>query len=378
MNKLFFVTAFLGVCALTHAQQSSGFQISGHLDGIENDTLIVYVQAENFLRTERADTIVMNKGDFAFNLKEKNLRSVVILGKPLPGKKPFEDGKYIDFMMIPGEYVVLNGTLDSYTLQGSPFYTQYNAHQKKTESISRKMKELRKEVEMRLKTEENKDSINAYYQKEYEVMSGQMSQTVFEFIKTNPDSDFSAYLAPSLGERMDEGLALLTERARTGVMSPYIQAVASMKKAQEVRKKAADKLHPGVEAPDFTLNDMNGNPLTLSSLRGKYVVLDYWGSWCVWCIKGFPAMKESYAKHKEKVEFLGIDCNDTEQKWKDAVAKHELPWLHVRNAGEPDVSALYAIQGYPTKIVIDPQGKIARVVVGEDPSFYAYLDELFK
>ena len=48
----------------------------------------------------------------------------------------------------------------------------------------------------------------------------------------------------------------------------------------------------GIEAPDFTLNDINGNPLTLSSLRGKYVILDFWGSWCGWCIKGIPQMKE--------------------------------------------------------------------------------------
>ena len=50
-------------------------------------------------------------------------------------------------------------------------------------------------------------------------------------------------------------------------------------------------------APDFTLNDINGKPLALSSLRGKYVVIDFWGSWCGWCIKGIPKMKEYYAKY---------------------------------------------------------------------------------
>ena len=89
-------------------------------------------------------------------------------------------------------------------------------------------------------------------------------------------------------------------------------------------------------------------------------------------------MKKYYEKYKSKLEILGIDCRDTEEKWKAAVEKHELPWLHVRNAGDPDVSILYAIQGYPTKIVVDPEGKIAKVVVGEDPAFYEYLDELFK
>lgn len=147
--------------------------------------------------------------------------------------------------------------------------------------------------------------------------------------------------------------------------------------SQEV-KVVSQNIAEGQMAPDFTLKDLQGNDLALSSLRGKYVVLDFWGSWCGWCIKGIPDMKKYYAKYKDRMEILGIDCRDTEEKWKEAVKKHELPWLHVRNEGTPDVTQLYAIEGYPTKIVIDPEGKIAKVVVGEDPAFYEYLDKLFK
>ena len=67
-------------------------------------------------------------------------------------------------------------------------------------------------------------------------------------------------------------------------------------------------------APDFELPDLQGNPLKLSSLRGKYVVLDFWGSWCIWCIRGVPRMKEAYSKYKDKMEILGVDCQDTEEK----------------------------------------------------------------
>ena len=151
--------------------------------------------------------------------------------------------------------------------------------------------------------------------------------------------------------------------------SQNIEATAPKSEAME----AAD-----AEAPDFTLNDINGQPLKLSSLRGKYVILDFWGSWCGWCIKGIPQMKEYYQKYAGKFEILGIDCNDSEEKWKAAVAKYELPWLHVYNTNDSGVLEQYAIQGFPTKIIVGPDGKIVKTIIGEDPAFYTFLDKLFQ
>ena len=133
----------------------------------------------------------------------------------------------------------------------------------------------------------------------------------------------------------------------------------------------------GQMAPDFTLKDINGNPLSLSSLRGKYVIIDFWGSWCIWCVRGMPKMKEYYQKYSDKMEILGVDCNDPEKKWKDAVKELELPWKHVYNPKKStEILMKYQIQGFPTKILVDPEGKIAKTVVGEDPNFYQYLDQV--
>ncbi|MBQ3744325.1 MAG: TlpA family protein disulfide reductase, partial [Prevotella sp.] len=100
--------------------------------------------------------------------------------------------------------------------------------------------------------------------------------------------------------------------------------------------------------------------------------------WCGWCIKGFPQMKEYYQKYAGKFEILGIDCNDPEAKWKAAVEKYELPWLHVYCPRDSNVLDLYEIQGFPTKIIVGPDGKIVKTIIGEDPAFYTFLDELFK
>ena len=141
---------------------------------------------------------------------------------------------------------------------------------------------------------------------------------------------------------------------------------------------SAQNIKEGAAAPDFTAQKVDGKSFTLSSLQGKWVVLDFWGSWCKWCIKGFPDMKAAYAKHKGKVEFVGVACRDSEEKWKAATAKYELPWISVLNPAEGDLVKVYEVQGFPTKIVIDPQGKIAKVVLGEDPAFYPYLDSVLE
>ena len=140
----------------------------------------------------------------------------------------------------------------------------------------------------------------------------------------------------------------------------------------------ANEEDDAIMAPDFTLTDIYNMPLTLSSFRGTYVVLDFWGSWCIWCIRGIPSMKEAYAKHKDKMEILGIDCRDTEEKWKAAVEEHALPWLQVRCDDDhlEQLAMMYNIEGFPTKAVIDPEGKLVKVIVGEDPAFYPFLDEL--
>ncbi|MDE7161099.1 MAG: redoxin domain-containing protein [Muribaculaceae bacterium] len=132
-----------------------------------------------------------------------------------------------------------------------------------------------------------------------------------------------------------------------------------------------------VPAPEFTLKDLQGKDVSLSQYRGKWVVLDFWGSWCIWCIKGFPELKENYAKYAGKLEVIGIDCGDTPGAWQDAVRKYDLPWVNLYNPMESvGVDRIYGVQGFPTKVIVTPEGYIADITVGEDPAFYTKLDAL--
>lgn len=131
-------------------------------------------------------------------------------------------------------------------------------------------------------------------------------------------------------------------------------------------------------AEPFTLKDINGKNVSLSDFKGQWVILDFWGSWCPWCIKGFPELKETYEAYKGKVTIIGIDCNESEADWKAGVAKYELPWVNVYNPSSSELPAIYGVKGYPTKFIIDPDGLIRNMTVGHDPSFFIALQQLMQ
>lgn len=94
-------------------------------------------------------------------------------------------------------------------------------------------------------------------------------------------------------------------------------------------------------------------------------------------MKGMPDMKEYYAKYHRKIEFVGINCRDSEETWRETVETEGLKWTNLFNGDGKEVVDSYAIKGYPTKVLIDPQGNIVEVFVGESEELYNKLDELF-
>jgi peroxiredoxin len=168
-------------------------------------------------------------------------------------------------------------------------------------------------------------------------------------------------------------------------MTPYIREAfyARIKREEYLVEyvKSRKQVVVGAEAPDFTLKDDKGKSFTLSSLRGKYVVLDFWGSWCTWCIKGFPDMIKAQEKSKDYVAFVSIACRDEKrpEAWKKILEKYQLKWTQLINDDSDlknDVISRYGLFVYPTKIIIDPQGKIIFHQEGESQDLYHSLDIL--
>ena len=374
---LFTVLATAAMLSANAANPAEGvLKVKGMLKNF-GDSLLVYV-AEPGQRPNVQNTIVLKNGALDFEIKLPKVAEVTLA---TPEAARGKSQQYVAFVGVPGETIELNAETDNkYTYGGTKFYKEFAEMKNALENSQAELQAYIKSLNERMEKGEKQEDLMKEYQEKAPALQAKASVAYKDFIKAHPDYEANAIIVTSLEtlEEMEEAANMMSPAVREGRMKDFYMASINQQKAEkEIREKAAKMQAAGVVAPDFTLNNINGKPFKMSSLKGKYVVLDFWGSWCGWCIKGFPKMKEYYQKYKGKFEILGVDCNDTPEKWKAAVKKHELPWLNVYNPRESKVLSDYAIQGFPTKIIVGPDGKIIKTIVGEDPAFHTLLDELF-
>jgi len=223
-------------------------------------------------------------------------------------------------------------------------------------------------------------------QENIENLVEQFSELHEMYVDINPDNPAAAYALLNIvdDDEFDQYLQLSRKAAEKSILWPLVQKrINSIAERQAAEARQKELASGTVDAPDFTFPNQKGKMVSLSKFRGKWVVLDFWGTWCRWCIKGIPDMKTAYGQHKDKAEFIGIDCGDTKDVWKQGLERYKMPWIQVYAGTKEDAAyrklmSDYGIQGFPTKVIINPQGKIVDVVVGEDPAFYTKLNELIK
>ena len=139
----------------------------------------------------------------------------------------------------------------------------------------------------------------------------------------------------------------------------------------EIKVETAPGPRPGDPAPEIDYVDASGKNAKLSSLRGKYVLLDFWATWCAACVENLDALRELQQDPKlsKDLVILGLNFDEDRRKAQSFVQKHDLPWTHGFLGSESAIAAQvqtrYALSSFPTYVLIDPEGKM----IGKEPSF---------
>ena len=206
------------------------------------------------------------------------------------------------------------------------------------------------------------------YPEEFQRSFDANKRKTMEFIRNNPDS----YIAVM---KLAEHYIWFDENETEDIYSRFPANLKGNSYGRIIaqRLKRSQDFRIGMPAKNFEKKDMNGKTVSLEELRGKYVLLDFWGSWCAPCRASHPHLKELYEKYKKQVVFINVaqenvkDQNEARKLWKTAVKEDGLTWTQIlNNEGREtcDMIRLFNIYSFPTKVLIDPNGIVVARMVG--------------
>jgi len=347
--KLFWIStlSLLVYAGASRAEGTPGkqFTVSGQISHFKDS--IIYMNYGPF-DGSRTDTVKVNNGHFVFS------GSVT---EPVPAMI-FTPNFHVKIdLYVDNASITVAGDADSmysYKVSGNAAVNEFEtfnqmviAHRRATIALYNEAYN-RKTAGDSLGAAKIQQQADSQYRYEHDIR--------LNFIRTHPASYVSARELLQMSDN-----AFLAESRK--LYSALDEKVRQSAQGKEVAARIAllSSIETGKEALDFTQQNLDGNPVRLSSFRGKYVLLEFWASWCGPCRGENPNLRKQYQLYKDKgLEIIGVSLDHDKQAWKQAIEKDQLPWIHVSDlkGWKNAVSASYGIMGVPANFLIDPNGRI--------------------
>jgi peroxiredoxin len=312
------------------------------------------------------DSTQLKDGKFSFSgtLEEPVLASLMLVQKS--AEKPVSMGRDMLAVYLDNGTININTTdsISKATVTGSKADEDYKKLQELLKEVNNKGQAL--QLEYRELYQKKDTAAMKKLEASYDALEAEEKKIESDFLEKNTASPIALYVLNQVAGyelKPNEVSPLFRKLSKEAKNSPSGKEFA--KRLESARKTAV-----GESAIDFSQADANGKDISLASFRGKYVLVDFWASWCGPCRAENPNVVKAYDKFKSKgFEILGVSLDDKKDKWLAAVDADKLTWQHVSDLkGWKNAAAeLYGVRAIPQNVLIDPKGKIiAKNLRGED------------